>query len=297
MGIEQKIIERYESIRKSSALLFMEESLKKDKSVLLSVIILLALVLSAVFADFTPRPYYEIRPAERLKPPGGESILGTDQLGRDMFSRLLAGSRVVIFVLSTTLLFSTIAGSVLGIISGFFGGIVDEIIMRFTDMMLNFPPIFLAFAIISVLGIGLNNAIIAISLALTWPYARFVRGEVLRTRELLFVDGAKAIGAGKARIMFRHILPNITSPLIVQATFNVGLSIIQVAALSFIGLGEQPPGACWGLMIAEGRLFIYAAPHIIFFPGLCLFAVVLAFNILGETLRDAFAAERAVIRL
>ena len=268
------------------------DMIRKDKSVFLSVVVLCTLVFSAVFADFlSPYSYDEISLENALLPPSIEHLFGTDWLGRDILSRLLYGSRIVIYVtLAVTVLAATI-GIFIGLISGYFGRMVDIIIQRIIDIVLSFPALLLALAVLSVLGIGLNNAVMAVAISQVAIYARFVRGLVLLEKEKSYIESTRALGAGNARIIFLHLLPNIMFPILVQITLLVVNAILSISALSFLGLGAQPPTPDWGLMIYEGRLYLRTKPYIVFFPGLAICLIALALSILGEAMRDVFIPE------
>ena len=223
----------------------------------------------------------------RLAPPSLTHWLGTDQLGRDLFSRLLYGARISLavglFVVATAGAF----GTAIGLIAGYAGGIADEVLMRVTDVFLAFPPLILAMAIAGALGPSLTNAMLAIAVV-TWPvYARLVRGQVLSLREREFIQAAHSIGAAMPRILLRHLMPNTLAPLLVQASFDWGGAILATAGLSFIGFGAQPPTPEWGVMISEGRKFISTQPWLSLFPGIAILLAVAAFNLIGDGLRDA----------
>jgi peptide/nickel transport system permease protein len=222
----------------------------------------------------------------RLQGPSTSHLLGTDPLGRDIFSRILFGARLSVPVGILAVALALLIGIIIGSIAGFFGGYVDEAIMRFTDLMLAFPSIILAMVVTAALGAGIKNALIAIMVA-WWPsYARLVRGLVLSTREREFVLVARAIGAREIRILLRHILPTIVSPIIILGTLDVGNAILTFASLSFLGLGATPDVAEWGSMISVGRTY-FDQWWIGTFPGLAILSLVLAFNIVGDSLRDA----------
>lgn len=253
----------------------------------LGLAFLLLFTLSAVFAPvLAPSDPLEQRLELRLQPPSWEHPLGTDQLGRDLLSRLLYGAQISLRVGLTVVLSAGILGTFVGLIAGYMRGLVDEMLMRVTDVFFAFPPLILAMAIAGALGRSLNNAMIAIAVV-TWPvYARLVRGQVLSLREREFVVAAQSVGASTPRILLRHILPNTLSPLFVQASFDMGGAILAAAGLSFIGFGAQPPTPEWGVMISEGRQFISTQFWLSLYPGLAILLAVTAFNLLGDGLRD-----------
>ena len=223
----------------------------------------------------------------RLQPPSAAHWLGTDQLGRDILSRLLFGARISLVIGLVVVGSAGVFGTLVGIVAGYAGGLVDEALMRFTEVFLAFPPLILAMAIAGALGPSLTNAIIAIA-AVTWAvYARLARGQILSLRRREYVEAAHSIGASRVRILFRHLLPNALAPLLIQASFDLGSAIISAAGLSFIGFGAQPPTPEWGVMISEGRNFISTEPWLSLFPGLAILLAVGSFNVLGDGLRDA----------
>ncbi|RIK24544.1 MAG: D,D-dipeptide ABC transporter permease [Chloroflexi bacterium] len=225
--------------------------------------------------------------AQRLKPPTTEHFLGTDQLGRDMWSRLLWGARISLTIGLVVVLSAGIFGTTLGLISGYAGGIVDEALMRLTDIFFSFPALILAMAIAGALGPNLVNTMIAIAVV-TWPvYARLARAQVLSLREREFIQAAIAIGVPTPRVLWRHLLPNSLAPLLVQASFDMGAAILAAAGLSFIGFGAQPPTPEWGVMISEGRKYVGTQPWLSLFPALAILMTVAAFNLIGDGLRDA----------
>lgn len=216
-----------------------------------------------------------------------QHILGIDGNVRDEFSRVIFGARVSLFIGFTTVGFAIVIGTLLGALGGFLGGWVDNIIMRFMDVLLAFPSLLLAIAIVSVLGHGLQNALLAIAIVSIPVYARVVRGSVLSVREQEYVSAARALGGSPWHILFKRILPNSVPPLIVQGTLGIATAILDAAALSFLGLGAQPPTAEWGSMLGTERNQVFTAPHLVFFPGLAIMITVLAFNLLGDGFRDA----------
>lgn len=216
-----------------------------------------------------------------------QHILGIDGNVRDEFSRVIFGARVSLFIGFTTVGFAIIIGTLLGALGGFLGGWIDNVIMRFMDVLLAFPSLLLAIAIVSVLGHGLQNALLAIAIVSIPVYARVVRGSVLSVREQEYVSAARALGGSPWHILFKRILPNSIPPLIVQGTLGIATAILDAAALSFLGLGAQPPTAEWGSMLGTERNQVFTAPHLVFYPGLAIMVTVLAFNLLGDGLRDA----------
>jgi peptide/nickel transport system permease protein len=224
----------------------------------------------------------------RLRPPSPEHWLGTDSLGRDILSRILYGARISLLVGVVVVVSAGVVGTAIGLIAGYVGGFVDDALMRLTEVFLAFPALILAMAIAGALGPSLTNAIIAIA-AVTWAvYARLTRGQILSLRRREFVEAARAMGATQTRIVVRHLLPNALAPLMIQASFDLGSSIIAAAGLSFIGFGAQPPTPEWGVMISEGRNYISTQPWLSLFPGLAILLAVGSFNLLGDGLRDAF---------
>jgi peptide/nickel transport system permease protein len=222
-----------------------------------------------------------------LSGPSWAHWLGQDRLGRDLLSRLVYGARISVAVGLGTVSLSLLIGLLVGAASGFFGGKVDNVLMRLADVLLAFPGILLAIAITSVLGPSLRNVLIALC-ALGWVgYARLIRGQILKVKEMEFVQSATAVGAPPVRLLLVHILPNAISPVIVEATFGIARAIVAEAGLSFLGLGVNPPTPSWGAMINEGRHFLFVAPHLTTVPGLAIMATVMAFNFLGDGLRDA----------
>ncbi len=221
-----------------------------------------------------------------LTGPGFDHWLGQDRVGRDILSRIIYGTRVSLVVGFVTVTVSAVAGSLIGAVAGYFGGRVDEVIMRISDVFLSFPGILLAIAVMAVRGPGLMNVIVALSIMGWTSYARLARGQILSLREREFVIAAEALGAPPKRIITLHLLPNIAAPLIVEATFGVAAAIVGEAGLSFLGLGAQPPTPSWGSMLSEGRRFLLVAPHLTTFPGLAIMTVVMGINFLGDSLRD-----------
>jgi peptide/nickel transport system permease protein len=247
-----------------------------------------ALVFVAMFAPLlAPYNPYTVSLDARLQPPGEGHPLGTDELGRDILSRLLYGARVSLWVGIVTVALAGLIGVTGGVAAGYMGGACDAIIMRLVDVFLAFPVIILAIAIVAVRGPGLTNVLVALALVYWTTYARVARGVVLTVREEEYTWAARAVGASAPRIMLHHLLPNAVAPLIVLASLGMGTAILAEAALSFLGLGIQPPEASWGSMLNTGMQFLRDASFLSTFPGLAIFVTVLGFNLLGDGLRDA----------
>lgn len=224
----------------------------------------------------------------RLATPTLEHPFGTDDFGRDILSRVIYGTRISLRIGVVCVLIALVIGTVIGLVAGFYGGVADQVLMRFMDLMLAFPSILLAIGIVAVLGPGLENAMIAIGVVAIPQYARLIRASTLSVREADYVQALRALGANDARILRTAILPNCLAPLIVQATLGLATAILDAAGLSFLGLGAQPPTPEWGAMLSGGRELILSAPWVLTYPGVAIFVTVLAFNLLGDGLRDAF---------
>lgn len=246
--------------------------------------IFVAGLLAPVLAPHDP---YQADVLARLKPPGSPGhLLGTDHLGRDLFTRLLYGARTSLLVGFVAVFIAMAVGVPLGLVSGFFGGRVDAVLMRLMDVLMAFPSVLLAIAIIAALGPGLVKAMVAVAIVGVPYYSRIVRGLTLSLKEKEFVEAARGVGTPTHWIMVRHILPHCIGPVVVAATLDVGWMITAAAGMSFLGLGAQPPTAEWGIMLSEGRQYIRVAPHVSVLPGMAIFVVVLALNLLGDGLRD-----------
>ncbi|MBE0682276.1 MAG: ABC transporter permease [Anaerolineales bacterium] len=264
----------------------------RDPLSLASLIIIVAFILMAVFANqIAPYPEQgagKTNAANTMAPPSADNLFGADKLGRDVLSRVIVGARSALIIPIFVVVFAVLLGAPLGALAGYKGGWVDEVIMRITDLFLAFPSLLLAMAIAFALGRGLDKAAIALIIS-WWPwYTRIARGVAVGLRERYFVEAAQAAGVSDAVIIFRHILPNTISPILVQATVDMGTVILAMGGLAFLGLGTQPPAPDWGLMVSEGRTYMLNQWWIATYPGLAIFIVVLAFNLLGDTLRDIF---------
>jgi len=261
---------------------------KRRKTALVAGVFIFFLVIVAVFApQIAPYDPQEIDYAISMEPPSKEHIAGTDVFGRDILSRIIFGARISLWVGFVSVLAAAAAGVSLGLVSGFFGGFLDNLIMRTCDILFAFPGILLAIAIVAILGPGLANVVIAVSVFSMPTFARIVRGNTLGIKEMLYIKAARSTGASRKRLMFVHILPGTLSNIIVYFTLRIGTSIITAASLSFLGLGAQPPTPEWGAMLSESRDYIGVADHMILFPGIAIFLTVLFFNLFGDGLRSA----------
>ena len=259
----------------------------RQPAIVVGVVVMLVFLLAALFAPLIA-PYEPLGQniSSGLKAPSATHLFGTDKLGRDIFSRILYGARISLFVGVAVVLMSGVVGTLLGVVAGYLGGWADELLMRVTDIFFAFPSLILAMAIAGALGPSLQNALIAISAA-TWPvYARLLRGQVLALKEREFVLAARTVGVPEWQIIVRHLLPNMLAPLLVQGSFDMGGAITAVAGLSFIGFGAQPPTPEWGVMISDARTYMATAWWMGTFPALAIMLVVGSFNLLGDGLRD-----------
>lgn len=263
-------------------------ALLRNKAAVFGLVIIVTLttlaVLAPVLAPFDPNQQSLV---SALEPPSAEHPLGTDNLGRDIFSRILHGGRISLMVGVLAVALAVVVGVPLGLLSGFLGGWVDMVIQRIADIMLSFTTFLLALALVAVLGVGLQNVIIAAGVGVIPQFIRLARGLALTLREQTYVEAASAFGVSNFAILRRHILRNALTPIIVYATLNVGVTILVAAGLGFLGLGVQPPTAEWGTMLGDGRAYIFNSSYMATFPGLAIFFAVLGFNLLGDGLRDA----------
>lgn len=258
----------------------------RDKKALVGSVVLTIFLLSAIFGNVIS-PYDPSDMAfDMMEPPSWSHPLGTDDLGRDLLSRIIVGTQVSLFVGISTVVLALIAGLILGVLAGYLGGWVDHVIMRYIDLQWAFPNFIIAVYLVAVFGTGLSNVIVAISLAFVDDFARIARGMVLSIKEEQYVAAARTVGVSDIRIMWRHILPNAAAPIIVQATVSISYAILGEASLSFLGLGVDASTPTWGLILADGRSFISRAWWLGIFPGLAIMLTVLSINFLGDTLRD-----------
>lgn len=260
---------------------------RKSKLTMIGSFVVLFFIIIAIFAPYIA-PYDPIAQdlSQRLQPPSSKHLFGTDQFGRDIFSRVIYGSRIAIWIIILVSIISGGIGTLIGVFAGYFGGIVDEVLMRITDMFLAFPSLVLAMAFAAAMGPSLTNTIIAISLVYWTVYARLARAEALRIKNTEYIEAERAMGASNLRIIFLHVLPMCISPVLVQLTLRMGTIILTAAGLGFLGLGAQPPTPEWGAMVSDGRNYLVDQWWISTFPGMAIAIVVLGFNLLGDGIRD-----------
>ena len=274
--------------KKRSGIMEVWHRLKRSPMAVIGLVLIVILFLMAIFAHaITPFSYSKQNLMHAFEPPSSKYIFGTDEFGRDIFSRIVYGARISLQVGFIAVGISMFIGGFLGALAGYYGGKIDNVIMRIMDVLLSIPSILLAIAIAASLGPGLFNLMIAVGISAIPNYARIVRGSVLSIRGQEFVEAAKAVGSSDLRIIFKHIIPNCTAPIIVQATLGVATAILTAAGLSFIGLGIQPPIPEWGAMLSSGRSYIRDYPYMTLFPGLAIMITILALNFVGDGLRDA----------
>ena len=275
-------------IKKRSQLKEIWRRFRRNKQAMVGMCMLLLMIFSAIFASVIS-PYDPLQQdiINRLQPPSAAHFFGTDELGRDIFSRILYGSRISLTVGLIAVSISSVVGCALGAIAGYYGGVLDNVIMRCTDVLMAIPSILLNISIVAALGTGLQNVMIAIGISSVPAYCRIMRASLLSLKDQEFVDASRAAGASDPYIILNHILPNSLAPLIVQATLKIGGAILSCASMSFIGLGIVPPTPEWGAMLSTGRDFLRDAPHLTAFPGMAIMFAVFAMNLMGDGLRDA----------
>lgn len=261
----------------------------KNKIAVIALVILVIIILCAIFAEvIAPFDYTAQVPSNNFQSPNSEHLMGTDNFGRDIFSRVLRGAQISLKIGFTSVIISTIIGVIIGAFAGYYEGIFDAIIMRIMDTILSIPQLVLAIALAAALGGGMRNLILAVSLSSIPNYAKIVRSQVMSVKNLEYIESARLSGVKGLKLIFIEILPNCFAPIIVQATIGVGTAILSAASLSFIGMGIMPPEAEWGQMLSEGRAYIRNYPHMTLFPGLAIAITILVLNIVGDAFRDAF---------
>ncbi|MFN2340535.1 MAG: nickel transporter permease [Halanaerobium sp.] len=277
------------SIKSESLWTISFRRMRKSRTAIFGIIIIILFTLVAFLAPLiSPYDPMEQNFIKSFRPPSAEHYLGTDEFGRDVFSRIIYGARISLQIGFVAVFISLILGVSVGLIAGYYGGWIDMAVMRVMDLMLSFPYILLALVIMSILGPGIYNAMVAIGIVYVPQYARIVRSSVLSVKKKEYVMAAKALGANDFRIILKHIFLNSMAPIIIQTTLSIGRAIINAAGLSFLGLGAQPPTPEWGAMLSNGQDFLRNAPWIATFPGIAIALLVLGFNLVGDGLRDAF---------
>ena len=278
------------AIRKRSQLSLIWHRLRRNRLAMLGLALMSAILLLAVFADVIAdydTKVVGMNMVERLQTPSAKHWFGTDGYGRDVFARIIHGSRLSLSLSIISMLIAVAVGSMIGAISGYFGGRVDDVLMRLMDMLLAIPPMLMSISIVAALGRSMANLVLALALAYMPVFARVIRSSILSVKDQEFVEAARACGTSDARIILRHIIPNAVGPIIVQATLAMGSSILTISSLSFMGMGIQPPQPEWGTMLYEGRDLIRTSPYLVIFPGAAIAVSVLSLNLLGDGLRDA----------
>ena len=278
------------AIRKRSQLSLIWHRLRRNRLAMLGLALMSAILLLAVFADVIAdydTKVVGMNMVERLQTPSAKHWFGTDGYGRDVFARIIHGSRLSLSLSIISMLIAVAVGSMIGAIAGYFGGRVDDVLMRLMDMLLAIPPMLMSISIVAALGRSMANLMLALALAYMPVFARVIRSSILSVKDQEFVEAARACGTSDARIILRHIIPNAVGPIIVQATLAMGSSILTISSLSFMGMGIQPPQPEWGTMLYEGRDLIRTSPYLVIFPGAAIAVSVLSLNLLGDGLRDA----------
>ena len=261
---------------------------KKNRTALLGLALFILLILVAIFAEqIAPYGHDDQNLARRFRPPGKEFIFGTDNFGRDIFSRIVLGSRYSLVIGAVAMTVSAFLGTVLGAIAGFYSDVIDNAIMRFMDLLMAIPNMMLAISIIAVLGNGVQNVILAVGISAVPSYARMIRATVLSIKDQEFIEAATCLGSSRIRTLFRHVMPNCIAPIIVQMSLSFSAAILTASALSFLGLGIMPPTPEWGAMLSNGRPYIRERPWLVTFPGVAIMIIILALSLIGDGLRDA----------
>jgi len=276
--------------KKRSQLSLVWHRLRRNKLAMLGLAMMSVIVLLAVFADVIAdynKVVVGMNMLERLQTPSLKHWFGTDGYGRDVFARIIHGSRLSLTLSIVSMSVAVAVGSLIGAISGYYGGKIDDVLMRLMDMLLAIPPMLMSISIVAALGRSMVNLMLALALAYMPVFARVIRSSILSVKGQEFVEAAKACGTSDARIIMRHIVPNAVGPIIVQATLAMGSSILTISSLSFMGMGIQPPQPEWGTMLYEGRDLIRTSPYLVIFPGIAIAVSVLSLNLLGDGLRDA----------
>lgn len=258
-----------------------------NKMGILGTLLILGLIITAIFAPLLEPYSFKEQNIELMNDPPSEShILGTDEFGRDLLSRIIRGARISFMVGVLSVALSVVVGIIIGSIAGFYGGIVDVVLTTFADLTWSMPAILIALLLVAVIGAGLESVVIAIGLSYWAEYARLIRGQILSLKSATFIEATKSLGANDYVILWKHLIPNSISPIIVAATIGVGNAIVLEATLGFLGMGAQPPTPSWGAMMSSGTAYLFISPWVIIFPGLAMMATVLGFNLFGDALID-----------
>lgn len=287
--VDEKVKSR-KRVKKKSQIVSIWHRFRKNKLAVFGLMVFIAMLLVAVFADVIADYEKDVvsqNMSIRYNPPGGEHIFGTDNFGRDLFARIIFGARISLFVGVITISISLVIGAVIGASAGYFGGKIDNVLMRIMDVFLAIPQMLMAISIVAALGTGMFNMLIALSIAQIPRFARIVRASILTVKGQEFIEAAKACGTRNSRIIAKHILPNAIGPIIVQATLNVASTILVISALSFVGLGIQPPTPEWGSMMADAKNQMRYYPYLVIIPGIFIGLTVMSLNLMGDGLRDA----------
>lgn len=275
-------------VKKEGMLQQTWNGLKKNKLAMVGLVLIILLIVMAAFADFiAPYGVDDQDLLNKFQPPCGAHLFGTDDFGRDIFSRVIYGSRYSLAIGACAAIMSAAIGMLVGSVAGFYGGKTDNLLMRLIDIMLAIPSTLLGISIVAALGNGIRNVIIAVAIGAVPSYARIVRASILSVKEQEYIEAARSIGASDLRIIMRHILPNCLAPIIVQITMSVAKAILEASALSFIGLGVQPPAAEWGAMLSAARPYFRSYWWVMTFPGLAIMMIIFGLNLFGDGLRDA----------
>ena len=288
MTKKETAVIRDDSMKKRGQWRDVWKRLRRNKLAMVGMVVVIVIVFSAIFAEWVaPYPYDGIDVTARLQFPNAQHLLGTDNFGRDLLSRIIYGGRISLLVACAAVAMALVIGGILGATAGFFGGTYETIVMALMDVLMAIPGFLLAVTISTALGSGTFNTALAIAIGGVPSYARLVRSQVLTIKDREFVEAAEAMGAGKLRIIFHDIIPNALSPIIVESTLRIGASIMQISSLSFIGLGVQPPTPEWGSIMANGRDYIRDFYPLVTFPGIAIMLTLFGFNMFGDGLRDA----------
>lgn len=288
MNPQPEITSKTEKIKKQNQFVEVMKRLSYNKAAMAGLVILILVVIIAIIGPYiAPYDYAKMSAKEKFVAPCMDHLFGTDNYGRDVFSRILVGARYSLLIGIGSVAIGCIGGMIVGAIAGFFGGVVDQIVMRICDIIQAIPGMIMNIALSYVLGSGVFNTILALGFGGIAGSARLMRSSVLKVRKMEYLDAATTGDCSSARIIAKHVIPNAYSPIVVQASMGVGVRIIDAAGLSYLGLGVQPPMAEWGAMLSAGRTYIFNAPYLTVIPGLCIMVVVLALNLLGDGLRDA----------